>query len=151
MFDNIDTSRKMSELFQQALVIIQGLKKTMLSLHMSLDTDDAGFPHVNVKSVEFPEGWFPLPVETFKGIGNCIVLDKNNEQLVLYYQIKGGSYFVQHSTAEAFSLHVSYGAMTCSVSGLNFKKGTIGQAKPNQLHQFCFPEDTGMTVTFDLA
>lgn len=148
MFDNL-LSLRMAEVVQRALDIVQGQKTTMMTLKMALD--DEGFPQAAVSTLVFPEGWFPLPVETFRGEGSAILVSRTDKTIVVYYMIKAGSYFIKHSAREQFSIHICYGSMSCTVGKIGLEKGATGQAKPNQLHQMCFPQDTGMTVTFDLV
>lgn len=142
--------KQFDDIIQRALDIIQDHKSTMLSLKASLDTGVEGFPHVNVREVSFTSGWHDLPTETFRGVGKIKMLERTPEILVLYYAIKADSYFIKHSVDVPFSLHVCYGNLTCTISGGDMKKGATGEAKPDQLHQLCFPVDTGMVVSFDL-
>ncbi len=155
MFENLDP-KKVDDIIQRALDVIQNHKSAMLNLRTHLDlknsivVDDQGTPHLRIRGIEFTEGWQNFPIETFRGTGRFHVLEQTDTDLVVYYQISGGSHFVLHSVDVPFTTHICYGTLNCTVSGGTLQKGATGEAEANRLHQLCFPENTGMIITFNL-
>lgn len=150
MFSNLEPEQ-IEEIIRKALGIIHDQKAMMVKMKLHTEPDINGIPHVIIRDLGFVEDWLTLPDETFRGDGMFRMLEHDCGKIVIYYKIKCGGYFIKHSVDVPFGLHVVYGEVTCTVSGGNLKKGATGQAEANQLHQLCFPADTGMIITFDLS